>query len=321
VTEAGQARAIGPGADAGSSPATEVDAQAAAEELCAPDTTPACRVTKDGHVFVWASSGANPVRLQALEPAQRVFCERELTCAQAPSSAWTCVGETGLGGDSHTPVVIPVPDIDDLQSNGDGGLCATARGELWCWGRVMPPIDLGVTPKRIAVPGRVIKLAMGQSIVALTTNHDVYCFGDNEASVCGVKDADADRIVTHSHLNPVVRVVKTPHRIATRAIDIGISGYNACILRDDGVVLVTGMVEDNVAGPGIVRHVPDAPEAGWYNMALLPVRVNLPEKASAISPPSHHSSSCTVVLASGARVLVSLNDWSPLSAPAASRCP
>jgi len=167
-----------------------------------------------------------------------------------------------LGPDAGTSAASPIavtglPPAAQL-ALGEHHTCARSEaGDVWCWGDNQsgqtgtgggqPTI---VSPTKVAGLGPIAQIETANlGTCALTTAHEVYCWGENLSGAAGAPNLERP-------------VVWTPNRVAIASGSRQIAGGDAtlCALKLDGTIACWGALEAQLAASlsGVVPDIADA---------------------------------------------------------------
>lgn len=160
----------------------------------------ACAVARDGHVYCWGDvpglTGIRPDRptlIGGLQDVIQISSQYQSTCALRRGGTVWCFGDI-----AHAIRPVEVPGLSGVAEVAVGTSHACARmedGSVRCWGENRfgqlgdgtIALDVVTTPTVVRGLPPVIQVGTrGASTCALTTDHGVYCWGDNRSAELGV---------------------------------------------------------------------------------------------------------------------------------------
>src|SRR5690606_12075285 len=109
---------------------------------------------------------------------------------------WGRNEEGQVGSGTVSPTAPPTLALSGASwvSAGAQHTCAILDGAIWCWGRndwlQAGPEGSPLSPRRIETPGkRFVQVSAGHThSCALSEDHEVFCWGNNEDGRLGVGD-------------------------------------------------------------------------------------------------------------------------------------
>lgn len=237
-----------------------------------------CALLASGTVECWGAGGSGqlgdggteshptPVPVSGLAGVATIAAGWNYTCASHSGSGevecWGADngGQLGDGGNTASPVPVPVPGVTGATRLGAGDLytCAAVAAEVECWGQLNPEGETtNPNPTPEALAGPPVQLAVGGFHACALLIASVECWGNDGFGQLG------DGVVG-GELEPPAPVAGL---VGAQLLSAG--GFHTCAMVDGGEVECWGANESGQLGDGSTADSP------------LPVRVAFPA-----SPPA-----------------------------------
>ena len=215
-----------------------------------------CAVTRDGHLWCWASRDRRPREVKGISDVATVVSDEYHACALRRDGEIVCwFGADPDGLDLGNPRTVPVvTDARHLVGSSGGRDCAIrSDASVWCWqwdlrryvsgGPVeAPPTSPHLSPTAIGISDATALSASPTSVCAVRRDGTVMCARDR------------------SFLDPV-RPVLVPGIVdATRVMT---DMDHTCVVRAAGTTACWGRTGDGQVGTIGTSYVPDPREVVW----------------------------------------------------------
>jgi alpha-tubulin suppressor-like RCC1 family protein len=240
----------------------------------------ACALQDDGTVSCWGENSAQQLGNGNTTDQASPVVTRDGAVQVAVGLLHTCVvlegsgkvectgsdasGQRGDGADAPAAGTWTGPQgleqVDELVS-GQNHLCALINGDVLCWGEnASGQLGIGTSGASVNAPGTkviglsgVTDIAAGRSHTCAVADGDVYCWGENSSSQCGLADT-ADRMLPTSHG-------------FSDAISVAAGDAHTCALVANGTVWCWGSGSDRQNGATMTGAELHSLESQWTHVA------------------------------------------------------